>query len=164
MTKLLTMYFQLDNPGIHEEIKSLQAACIAKNPNLKAHCDNVPVEKAHITLLAANVQENQLEKAKKVIERTLRNQVVQSVPTEFDIELRGIDSFGDKITYAEVDEGDNHLRLINEKFVDAFEKAGFSCDARFTPHVTLMKVSGGSKSFPQDLTSFWKYHFTFHFS
>ena len=164
MTELLTMYFQLDDPGIHEEIKSLQAACIAKNPNLKAHCDNVPVEKAHITLLAANVQENQLEKAKKVIERTLRNQVVQSVPTEFDIELRGIDSFGDKITYAEVDEGDNHLRLINEKFVDAFEKAGFSCDARFTPHVTLMKVSGGSKSFPQDLTSFWKYHLTFHFS
>ena len=130
-------------------MKSLQAACVAKNPNLKPHCDNVPVEKAHITLLAANVQEDQLEKARKVIERSLRNDVVQSVPTEFDVELAGIDSFGDKIIYAEVDKGDSHLRLINEKLVDAFEKAGFSCDARFTPHVTLMKVSGGSKSFPR---------------
>ena len=130
-------------------MKSLQAACVAKNPNLKPHCDNVPVEKAHITLLAANVQEDQLEKARKVIERTLRNDVVQSVPTEFNVELAGIDSFGDKIIYAEVDKGDSHLRLINEKLVDAFEKAGFSCDARFTPHVTLMKVSGGSKSFPR---------------
>ena len=130
-------------------MKSLQAACVAKNPNLKPHCDNVPVEKAHITLLAANVQEDQLEKARKVIERTLRNDVVQSVPTEFDVELAGIDSFGDKIIYAEVDKGDSQLRLINEKLVDAFEKAGFSCDARFTPHVTLMKVSGGSKSFPR---------------
>ena len=107
------------------------------------------MEKAHITLLAANVQEDQLEKARKVIERTLRNDVVQSVPTEFDVELAGIDSFGDKIIYAEVDKGDSQLRLINEKLVDAFEKAGFSCDARFTPHVTLMKVSGGSKSFPR---------------
>ena len=130
-------------------MKSLQAACVAKNPNLKPHCDNVPVEKAHITLLAANVQEDQLEKARKVIERTLRNDVVQSVPTEFNVELAGIDSFGDKIIYAEVDKGDSQLRLINEKLVDAFEKAGFSCDARFTPHVTLMKVSGGSKSFPR---------------
>ena len=145
------MYFQLDNPGIHEEIKSLQAACIAKNPNLKAHCDNVPVEKAHITVLAANVQEDQLEKAKKVIETTLRNHVVQSVPSMFDVELKGIDSFGDKITYAEVDKGSSHLRLINEKLVDAFEKAGFSCDARFTPHVTLMKVSGDSKSFLREI-------------
>ena len=130
-------------------MKSLQAACVAKNPNLKPHCDNVPVEKAHITLLAANVQEDQLEKARKVIERTLRNDVVQSVPTEFNVELAGIDSFGDKIIYAEVDKGDSQLRLINEKLVDAFEKAGFSCDARFTPHLTLMKVSGGSKSFPR---------------
>ena len=151
MTELLTMFFQLENPGIQEEIKSLQAACIAKNPNLKPHCDNVPVEKAHITLLAANVQEDQLEKAKKVIERTLRNHVVQSVPSMFDVELKGIDSFGDKITYAEVDKGSSHLRLINEKLVDAFEKAGFSCDARFTPHVTLMKVSGGRKSFLREL-------------
>ena len=150
------MYFQLDNTSILEEIKSLQAACIAKNTNLQPHCDNVPVEKAHITLLAANVQEDQLEKAKKVIERTLRNHVVQSVPNEFNIELKGIDSFGDKIIYAEVEEGDSHLRLINEKFVDAFEKAGFSCDARFTPHVTLMKVGGGCKSFPQKLTYFEK--------
>ena len=65
MVEILTIYFQLDNKGILEEIKSLQAACIAKNINLKPHCDNVPVEKAHITLLAANVQEDQLEKAKK---------------------------------------------------------------------------------------------------
>ena len=151
MTELLTMFFQLENPGIQEEIKSLQAACIAKNPNLKPHCDNVPVEKAHITLLAANVQEDQLEKAKKVIERTLRNHVVQSVPSMFDVELKGIDSFGDKIIYAEVDKGAGHLRLINEKLVNAFEKAGFSCDARFTPHVTLMKVSGGRKSFLREL-------------
>ena len=152
MAELLTMYhFQLDNPTIHEEIKSLQAACIAKNPNLKAHCDNVPVEKAHITVLAANVQEEQLENAKKVIETTLRNHVVQSVPPTFEVELKGIDSFGDKITYAEVDKGSSHLRLINEKLVDAFEKAGFSCDARFTPHVTLMKVSGGSKSFLREI-------------
>ena len=132
----------MDNPAIHEEIKALQSACISRNPNLKGHCDNVPVEKAHITVLVANVQENQLEKAKWLIEKTLRNHIVKSVPTEFEVQLKGIDSFGDKITYAEVEKGENHLRLINEKLLDAFEKAGFSCDARFTPHLTLMKVSG----------------------
>ena len=100
------------------------------------------MEKAHITVLVANVQENQLEKAKWLIEKTLRNHIVKSVPTEFEVQLKGIDSFGDKITYAEVEQGENHLRLINEKLLDAFEKAGFSCDARFTPHLTLMKVSG----------------------
>ena len=75
------------------------------------------MEKAHITVLAAHVEEEQLDKAKRVIERVLRNQIVKAVPTEFDVELRGIEAFGDKIVYAEVDKGEDHLRLINEKLL-----------------------------------------------
>ena len=93
-------------------------------------------------MLAAHVEEEQLDKAKRVIERTLRNQIVKAVPTEFDVELRGIDAFGDKIVYAEVDKGEDHLRLINEKLLDAFEEVGFCSDA---PRV-LAEASGRSES------------------
>ena len=50
-------------------------------------------------------------------------------------------SFGEKIVYAEVEEGADELRLMNEAFLAAFEAAGFDCDSRYTPHMTVMKVT-----------------------
>ena len=60
---------------------------------------------------------------------------------QFKISFEGMSSFGEKIVYAEVEEGASELRLMNEAFLEAFEAAGFDCDSRYTPHMTVMKVT-----------------------
>ena len=40
-----------------------------------------------------------------------------------------------------MNEGRTNLVALNAAFLKAFEAAGFDCDDRYTPHVTMMKVS-----------------------
>ena len=68
----MSSLFQLDDPKIKATMKEVQEHCCDFDPSLKPHCDNVPVRKSHVTLLVANVQEDEMDKAKKIIERTLR--------------------------------------------------------------------------------------------
>ena len=64
-----------------------------------------------------------------------------ALPTEFPVGVKGMDAFGDRVVFAEVDKGEQNLRLMNKKLLAAFEKSGFHCDRRFdTPHVTVLKV------------------------
>ena len=49
-------------------------------------------------------------------------------------------SFGDKVAFAQMNEGRKNLIALNAAFLNAFEAAGFDCDDRYTPHVTMMKV------------------------
>ena len=49
-------------------------------------------------------------------------------------------SFGDKVAFAQMNEGRKSLFALNAAFLKAFEAAGFDCDDRYTPHVTMMKV------------------------
>ena len=108
-------------------------------PSLKHHA--VPMKKAHITLLVANVQEEELPKARALIEKALRENIVRELDEhQFEVGIKGIDSFGDKVVFAEVETGKPYLMKINEALLEAFEEAGFDCDSRYTPHVTLMKV------------------------
>ena len=99
------------------------------------------MKKAHITLLVANVQEEELPKARALIEKALRENIVRELDEhQFEVGIKGVDSFGDKVVFAEVETGKPYLMKINEALLEAFEEAGFDCDSRYTPHVTLMKV------------------------
>ena len=48
--------------------------------------------------------------------------------------------FGDKILFAQIKEGRDQLIALNAALRHAFEDAGFDCEDRYTPHVTVMKV------------------------
>ena len=136
---------ELDNPEIIQNMREVQDHASQFDPKLKATV--VPLKKSHVTLLVANVQEEELQKAKAVISKTFRENLGDIVPeNQFSVKLKGVDSFGDKVVFAEVDEGKPSLMRINEELLRAFEGAGFDCDSRYTPHVTLMKVQYGKKS------------------
>lgn len=123
-------------------MQEVQAGCIRENPSLEAHCKNAPVQKTHVTLLVAHVTEPQLEKAKAIMGEILQKKILPQLhDKQFKISFEGMSSFGEKIVYAEVGEGANELRLMNEAFLEAFEAAGFDCDSRYTPHMTVMKVT-----------------------
>ena len=130
---------ELDNPEIIQNMQEVQHHACQFDPKLKSNA--VPLQKTHVTLLVANVQEEELQKAKAVISKTFRENLSSIVPeNQFSVKIKGVDSFGDKVVFAEVDEGKPALMGINEALLHAFENAGFDCDSRYTPHVTLMKV------------------------
>ena len=52
-----------------------------------------------------------------------------------------MNSFGDKIVFAQIKEGRDQLIALNAALRQAFEDAGFDCEERFTPHLTVMKVN-----------------------
>merc|ERR1712059_157927 len=78
----------------------------------------------------------QLDQARRVIEKILPELDLN----HFEVEIKGMDSFGENIVFAEVDQGRDILRKIHEHFLDAFEAEGFGCDQRFTPHTTIMRA------------------------
>ena len=134
--------FQIDSPGIRDAVQEVQDVCTQENPGLAVHCRNAPKEKTHVTVLVAHVTEPQLETAKAIIGEILQNKILPQLrEKQFKLSFEGMSSFGEKIVYAEVEEGGNELRLMNEAFLEAFEAAGFDCDSRYTPHMTVMKVT-----------------------
>ena len=134
--------FQIDNPGIREAVKEVQDACILENPGLEAHSKNAPIQKTHVTVLVAHVTEPQLETAKAIVDEVLQKKILPQLPEkQFKISFEGTSSFGEKVVYAEVGEGAKELLAMNEALLEAFERAGFDCDSRYTPHMTVMKVA-----------------------
>ena len=133
--------FQIDNPGIRAAVKEVQDACILENPILEAK-NRDRLQKTHVTVLAAHVTEPQLETAKAILEKVLQKKILPQLPEkQFKISFDGVSSFGEKVVYAEVGEGAKELLAMNEALLEAFEKAGFDCDSRYTPHMTVMKVT-----------------------
>ena len=51
-----------------------------------------------------------------------------------------MNSFGDKIVFAQIKDGRDRLIALNGALKQAFEAAGFDCEERYTPHVTVIKV------------------------
>ena len=137
--------FQIDNPGIRDAVQEVQEACIQENPGLAVHCRNAPKEETHVTVLMAHVTEPHLKTAKAIIGEVLQNKILPQLrDRQFKLSFEGMSSFGEKIVYAEVEEGANVLRLMNEAFLEAFEAAGFDCSFgfdRYIPHMTVMKVT-----------------------
>ena len=80
-------------------------------------------------------------RANELVERTLAESVIPSLPgPSFTFVVRGLGSFGEKIVFAEIGSGRDQLIAMNAVFREAFESAGFECDARFTPHITVLKA------------------------
>ena len=130
---------ELDNPEIIQKMQDMQDQACQFDPKLKSNA--VPLKKAHITLLVANVQEEELPKARAVISKTFRDNLAKIVPeNQFTVEIKGVDSFGEKVVFAEIDQGKSFLMQLNEELLRAFEDADFDCDSRYTPHVTILKV------------------------
>ena len=138
---MLHIFFQLTSQEVLSSIEEVQEDCVKADQELKHFV--IPSKKAHISLLAFNIQEDEVERVREMIMRLLVAKVErQLLKDKFEVEVKGLDSFDKKGIYAEVEKGEDVLRMFNEVFMDKFEEEGFVCDSRFTPHVSIMK--GGS--------------------
>lgn len=135
----------LDCPALLSSLQEVAAACEAHQKDLGRL--RIPSQKIHITLLVTNVQEEELPQAREIVERTLRDKVVRDLAeTSFEVELKGVGSFGNRVVFAKIEKGILQLKKLNEAFHVAFKDAGFECDPRpYAPHVTLLKVMGRNR-------------------
>ena len=147
LTSILTLIsFQLTSQELISSIKEVQQECVREDQHLKDFV--VPDAKAHIPLLAFNVQEDEVEKVREMVMRVLVAKVDRQLLTNnFQVEVKGLDTFDNRGLYAEVGKGDEELRMFNEVLMDKFEEEGFVCDARFTPHVSIFK----DKAIPEEV-------------
>ena len=86
----------------------------------------IPAKKAYISLLAFNIQEDEVERVREMVMRILVAKIDrQLLKDKFEVEVKGLDSFDNKGIYAEVEKGNDILRMFNEVFMHKFEEEGF---------------------------------------
>jgi len=148
---------QLDNPAIIANMQQVQDFCFEKDASLAQH--KLPLEKAHVTLLVAHVEEENLSKAKAAIYGTLQ-EVISSFPdNKFQLEIKGMGNFGTTVVFAQAGLGRRFLELLNRGLLKRFESMGFESDNRFdSPHSTVLKVTQGHKGIPPELYSKFSEH------
>ena len=143
MTFLL---MQLSDADLLGKIASLESS--VAGPDLKL--ERLP---HHVKILQARVPQDQLPGVRTLIMKTLFTKVDQKLIKEnFQIEIKGVGVFEEGVLAGEVGKGADILANFNTVFMDAFEAAGFICDARFIPQVDLLKGSG----IPKDAEK-WSY-------
>ena len=81
--------------------------------------------------MVTNVQDDQMERAKDLMKETLKSNV--NIMKKFDVEVKGLGSFGDRVVFAEVGAGADVLKELNKVFSAAFKYL----DLKFTHGLQL---------------------------
>jgi len=146
----------VDNREVITGIQEVQDECVRRQPRLESHRDAAPSYNCHVSLLAARVPWEARARAIQLVERTLADSILPSLLGQnLKLEIQGLGSFGEKIVFADIRHGRDQLIAMNAVFREAFESEGYECDARFTPHITILKATndreGVSRSTYADL-------------
>ena len=134
------MAVKIDSPDIIKAMASVQEDLLKVEPQLKDLL--VPVAQAHLTLLVFRVEEEQMEKAKEVFEKVIKEQVDMKLwnNDSFYVEFAGVGSFDNKVLFGAPVSGCEFLEHLNKSLYAGFNESGFVCESMFTPHITLVKT------------------------
>ena len=152
------MKFQVSNKAILMRMKDIQNACLHNDERLKDCL--VPIEKAHVTLLALYVPEDKIWEAKELFESTIHNIVVGHFDDEggdrFEVTFKGLDSFEDRVVFAEPQKNVHRIKFLNKVFYREFTRWGYSVDSKFKPHFAAF----GENDFSSAVNSRYTPHLT----
>ena len=123
------------------EIKYLTKYFGAFYKNLKDYL--IKPETGHITLLALEVpNQSYLYSAGKAFSESinsfLQNSKLSGEP--FEISFKGIDIIDEKFLYLKPAKNASNLQLLHECLYRTFTDYGFSCDRKFTGHLTVARL------------------------
>ena len=140
----------VDNREVISGIQEVQNECVRRQPRLASHRDAAPSYNSHVSLLAARVPWEARARAIQLVERTLADSILPSLSGQnLKLEIQGLGSFGEKIVFADIRHGRDQLIAMNAVFREAFESEGYECDARFTPHITILKATNDREGVPR---------------
>ena len=125
--------FKITGKKFLSDIKIIQDTMIKIDSSLKREL--IKPHRMHLTLLALHIEDNKqdLAKAGDILQETMR------AVEEFEINLESIRSFDDSVVFLSPKKNDKNLRQINKKLFTAFTNAGYSCDKKFNPHVSIIR-------------------------
>ena len=126
---------RIKNGSIKEKIGKYQEIFMSKDMD---QVNVIEKSKLHLTLLALHVPTQNILEASRLF-FGLSEKLKLIVGNGLTLSLSGIGSFDDTIMYADIKEGNEELKSINQALKKAFEARGFYCDPRFVPHVTILK-------------------------
>ena len=130
---------KIESPDIIKAMASVQEDLLKVEPQLKDLL--VPVVQAHLTLLVFRVEEEQMEKAKEVFEKVIKEVDMKLWNNDsFYVEFAGVGSFDNKVLFGAPVSGREILEHLNKSLYAGFNESGFVCESEFTPHITLVKT------------------------
>ena len=99
----------------------------------------------HLTLLALNIPNllalNSAGKAlTESINKWLAMPDIKACKGELQVSFRGIDCFEEKTLYLDVDQNKHQLHMLHDILYETFCSYGFSCDKKFTSHLTICRL------------------------
>ena len=99
----------------------------------------------HLTLLALNIPNllalNSAGKAlTESINKWLAMPDIKACKGELQVSFRGIDCFEEKTLYLDVDQNKHQLQILHDILYETFCSYGFSCDKKFTSHLTICRL------------------------
>eukprot|EP00092_Neocalanus_flemingeri_P037859 GFUD01041211.1.p1 GENE.GFUD01041211.1~~GFUD01041211.1.p1 ORF type:complete len:280 (+),score=78.63 GFUD01041211.1:257-1096(+) len=145
---------QVDNPDIQHAMDTFQQDCLEYDPRLRDFL--VPVRKAHITLLVLHISEEKMEEAKDIFKSVIEEKIINHFDDEdiFEVMFESVGSFNNRVVFAKPSSGVDRMQYMNQELYKAFTLRGFSCDSKFSPHLTLMKKGykkgNGLKEIPSE--------------
>ena len=135
---------RIKNDQILKKLEALHTSLKEQHPDMKKLIQST--QKAHVTILALRINLDQIEQVKEIITKTLnKNKLNSNKGKNLEIELRGIDTFNERVIYTKIESGANQLKKLNKCLLEAFKNKGYKPDHLFTPHLTIAKIKIGDK-------------------
>ena len=82
-----------------------------------------------------------MEEATDVFNGVIQGQILNHFDGEdiFEVKFEGVGSFNNRVVFAEPSTDIDRMQYMNQELYKAFSERGFSCESKFTPHLTLLK-------------------------
>lgn len=141
--------FRIHDSIIRQRIADVQKKIVEKNPLLNKAL--VDVRTLHVTLAVTHLEN---EERTKELQRMLRDWGEKDMKAHFSepmhLTFKGIGTFRREVAFIKINECENYKRLCNLSGAvnDLLSSAGFYSESKkFTPHLTLLKLSKNYKLF-----------------
>jgi len=130
-----------NDPDLLKNLRNVLVRAIEKNYHAK---DSItPLEEAHVTITVMDAHD--INFARQEFNRICENHRDELVNAKEDIAFKGMDTFGDKVLFANPSEGLNFLRkarkiLEEEMIIANKDQIVNHCYRDFNPHLTMFQI------------------------
>ena len=125
--------FKITGRKFLSDIKIIQDTIVRTDSSLKKEL--IKPHRMHLTLLALHIKDDKQDLAKA---GNILQEIMKDIE-EFEINLENIGNFEDSVIFISPKKNDKNLRQMNKKLFTTFTNAGYSCDKRFNPHVSILR-------------------------
>lgn len=133
---------QVKSPDIHKNLVEVAGKILDYDERLAEAVESVA--KAHITLLVAQIEDEEVERVTSLVELYVQQNLRQN-GLPLDIDFQGLGSFGERVVFAKPTSSLELIATIANDLSSALATAGIrvKLENAYKPHLTIMKMGWG---------------------